>query len=57
MQLPARSKVSKPKHHAALPVSQVARFMTSLRAQEGSAARALEFVVLTAARSGEVRNG
>lgn len=54
-QLPAPPKVTKPKHHAALPVSEAGNFMTSLRNQEGSAARALEFVVLTAARSGEVR--
>ena len=54
-QLPARNKVSKPKHHAALPVSEASGFMSSLRKQEGSAARALEFAVLTAARSGEVR--
>ena len=54
-QLPARTKVSKPKHHAALPVSEVRSFIATLRRQEGSAARALEFAVLTAARSGEVR--
>jgi integrase len=54
-QLPARNKVAKPKHHAALPVSEASSFMNSLRKQEGSAARALEFAVLTAARSGEVR--
>jgi integrase len=54
-QLPAPTKVRKPKHHAALPVSEASSFMSSLRRQEGSGARALEFVVLTAARSGEVR--
>ena len=54
-QLPAPTKVRKPKHHAALPVSEVGSFLSSLRGQEGTAARALEFVILTAARSGEVR--
>ncbi len=54
-QLPARNKVAKPKHHAALPVSDASTFMSALRKQEGSAARALEFAILTAARSGEVR--
>jgi integrase len=54
-QLPARNKVAKPKHHAALPVADASAFMSALRKQEGSAARALEFVILTAARSGEVR--
>ena len=54
-QLPARNKVAKPKHHAALPVADVSTFMSAVRKQEGSAARALEFAILTAARSGEVR--
>ena len=54
-QLPARNKVAKPKHHAALPVADASTFMSALRKQEGSAARALEFAILTAARSGEVR--
>ena len=54
-QLPARNKVAKPKHHAALPVSDASAFMSGLRKQGGSAARALEFAILTAARSGEVR--
>ena len=54
-QLPAPTKVIKPKHHAALPVREVAGFMQLLRKQEGAAARALEFAILTAARSGEVR--
>lgn len=54
-QLPAPTKVRKRKHHAALPVSEVGSFLGSLRGQEGMAARALEFAILTAARSGEVR--
>jgi integrase len=52
--LPARSKVRKVKHHAALPFDQIPAFMTALRAQEGSGARALEFTILTAARTGEI---
>ena len=52
--LPARAKVRKVKHHAALPYDEVPNFMTVLRAQEGIAARALEFAILTAARTGEV---
>lgn len=54
-QLPAPSKVTKVRHHAALPVAEMSRFMGTLSKQEGSAPRALEFAVLTAARSGEVR--
>jgi integrase len=53
--LPARSKVAKVEHHAALPFAEMAAFMIDLRSREGVGARALEFVILTAARSGEVR--
>ncbi|WP_316186210.1 MULTISPECIES: tyrosine-type recombinase/integrase [unclassified Bradyrhizobium] len=52
--LPARAKVRKVKHHAALPYDELPAFMIGLRAQEGVAARALEFLILTAARTGEV---
>jgi integrase len=52
--LPARSKVKKLEHHAALPYSQISTFMTELRKMEGIASRALEFAILTAARTGEV---
>ena len=53
--LPARSKVHKVKHHPALPHEQISEFVAELRAQEGLAAKALEFTILTAARSGESR--
>lgn len=53
--LPAPSKISTVKHHSALPWQQMGQFMADLRAREGVAARALEFGILTAARSGEVR--
>jgi len=53
--LPAPSKVAKVVNHAALPVSAVGDFMQRLRAADGQGARALEFTILTAARSGEVR--
>jgi integrase len=52
--LPARTKVRRVKHHAALHYGDLPEFMTILRAQEGTAARALEFAILTAARTGEV---
>ena len=42
-------------HHAALEFKHMPEFMKSLREREGHAARALEFAILTAARSGEVR--
>ena len=53
--LPARGKMRKVEHHAALPYAELPRFMAALREQEGSAARALEFTILTAARTGETR--
>jgi integrase len=49
------SKVAKRDHHAALSLEELGAFMKRLRKQEGVGARALEFVILTAARSGEVR--
>jgi len=49
------SKVSKVAHHPALPDVDVGAFMRDLRKGEGMGARALEFVILTACRSGEVR--
>jgi integrase len=51
--LPARSVSAQP-HHAALPYDELPTFMAELRARSGSGARALEFTILTAARSGEV---
>jgi integrase len=53
--LPAPSKVKAVKHFAALPFADMGTFMEALRARDGIAARALEFGILTAARSGEVR--
>ena len=41
--------------HAALPHEELPGFMTKLRTRPGFAARALEFTILTAARSGETR--
>jgi len=52
--LPARTKVQAVKHHAALPYLEIGAFMTDLRTREGAAAAALEFLILTAARTGEV---
>ncbi len=52
--LSARSK-QKVEHHAALPYPEVGAFMVALRARGGVTPRALEFAILTAARSGEVR--
>lgn len=53
--LPKRSKLRAVSHLAALPYSDIGAFMQMLRDCEGVAARALEFIVLTVARTGEVR--
>jgi integrase len=55
MLLPAPSKVQKVTHHKALPITEMSTFMAALRQKEGLAARALEFTILCASRSGEVR--
>jgi integrase len=52
--LPRRPK-GDTKHHAALPFEQVAAFIRDLKKRPAVAARALEFAILTAARSGEAR--
>jgi integrase len=51
----APAKVKAKEHHAALPYADMPVFMRELRKCEGVAARALEFTILTAARTGEVR--
>ncbi|MEX2122387.1 MAG: integrase arm-type DNA-binding domain-containing protein [Woeseia sp.] len=53
--LPKPTKVRKVKHYPALPWHEVPAFMRELGERGGMAARALEFLILTAARSGEVR--
>lgn len=52
--LPERGKVAKVRHHAAVPYSEVSGFMAALRVQPGVSALALEFAILTAARTSEV---
>ncbi len=51
--LPKRSKLTK-SHHAALPYDDAPAFMARLRAMTGVSARALEFLILTAARTNEI---
>lgn len=53
--LPSPAKIRKITHFAALPWEGMGTFMAALREREGMSARALEFAILTAARSGEVR--
>ncbi|HCH71165.1 MAG TPA: integrase [Ochrobactrum sp.] len=51
--LPARSKVSKVRHHPAMAYTDLPSFMPRLRKVSGIAARALEFTILTAVRTSE----
>lgn len=53
--LPKPGKLKKVQHHRALPWQEVGDFMQKLRLRKGTAAKALEFLILTAVRSGEVR--
>lgn len=53
--LPAPSKVAKSGNQPALSIDDSPRWFADLRTREGTGARALEFLALVAARSGEVR--
>ncbi len=48
-------KIKNVEHHAALPYVDIGAFWIDLQQQEGMGALALQFAILTAARSGEVR--
>jgi integrase len=52
--LAAPGKVRRVEHRAAMPYVDIPEFMARLHAREGIDARALEFVILTAARTNEV---
>ena len=51
--LPRRARVQKVEHHPALPYGEIGAFMVDLRRQQGTAGSALEFLILTACRTGE----
>ena len=52
--LPNRRKVRAVKNHAAMPYPDLPAFMAELRERTGVSAKALEFAILTAARTSEV---
>ena len=54
-QLPSPQKLNAKQHHPAIPYAQVGEFMSKLRANASVSAKALEFLILTAVRSGSVR--
>jgi integrase len=51
--LPKKTAVRSVVHHPALPHEEVAGFVAELRKRRGISARALEFLILTTARTGE----
>lgn len=53
--LPARARVTKIEHHAAIPYAALPALMQRLSQSKGFAALCLRFLVLTASRSGEAR--
>ena len=48
------AKIKKVKHHPAVPYQNINTFISSLRKRSGSSALALEFMILTASRTGEI---
>ena len=54
--LPARSKIAKVEHHAALPYAEIGAFVAKLQQDSGVAAGCLQFITLTAARLDEARS-
>ena len=53
--LPAKAKVAAVEHHSAVSWRDIGRVMARLSESQGTAARCLQFLILTAARSGEAR--
>jgi integrase len=53
---PKRSKVQRVEHHPALPYVEIGQFMSGLRKESSLGSQALQFTILTAARTGEVTN-
>ena len=54
-QLPSPKKLQIKEHHPAVPYQQMGDFMSKLRSNPSISAKALEFLILTAVRSGSVR--
>ncbi len=54
-QLPSPRKLQEKAHHPAVPYQQMGEFMAILRKHSSISAKALEFLILTAVRSGSVR--
>lgn len=55
-QLPSPKKISETRHHPALPYAHAGSFMAKLRLNNSISSKALQFLILTAVRSGSVRH-
>ena len=55
LRLPAPGRIAEVRHHPSLPYQALPQFMQALSGRSGMGARALEFLILTAVRSGSVR--
>jgi integrase len=53
--LPKTNKIKRVRHHPALPIDQINDFVKTLHARPSVSALALEFLILTAARTAEIR--
>lgn len=53
--LPKPGRIAKVKHHPALAIDEASGWFTDVQGREGFATRALEFLAMTVARSGEIR--
>jgi hypothetical protein len=53
--LPAKSEITKVEHHRALPFEDIPNFMEALASRKGFNARAMEFLVLCAGRTSEIK--
>lgn len=55
-QLPSPKKLQKKEHHPAVPYQQMGDFIFKLKSNPSISAKAVEFLILTAVRSGSVRH-
>ncbi len=53
--LPSPGKIAKKGHHKAMPIDELSAFIQKLRGKESISSKALQFLILTATRSNEVR--
>ena len=55
--LPNKSKIAQPRHHPAMPYQEISTFIDTLKTRNSTSSLALQFLILTATRTGEVIGG